>query len=255
MPLIIRGNVMQSRGRVDWLPDANAAQPAMTFVSDPDTGLYRPGENQLALVTGGTDRLVVHDLGTTITGNVTATGAFVGNGQYLENIQVENIDGLDIAIDDLTNNSVTTNVITVNGNVTATGFVGNAHQLEHIQVENIDGLDIALDDLTNNSVTTNVLTITGSTTAGGDILPAANVAYDLGAPSARFRDLYLSGTSIALGDASITEAGGNVVIQNLDVGTIRGDGSQLTGISQPMGLTSIQLTDASFVPIDDTALT
>lgn len=208
MPLIIRGNVMQSRGRVDWLPDANAAQPAMTFVSDPDTGIYHPGENQLALVTGGADRLVVHDLGTTITGNVSATG-----------------------------------------------FVGNAHQLEHIQVENIDGLTTALEDITNNSVTTNVLTINGSTTAGGHILPAANVTYDLGAPSARFRDLFLSGTSIALGDATITEVGGNVVIQNLDVGTIRGDGSQLTGLSAPLTLSSVQITDAEWNAIDDTALT
>ena len=158
MPLIIRGNVMQSRGRVDWLPDANAAQPAMTFVSDPDTGIYRPGDNQLALVTGGTDRLVVHDLGTTITGNVSAAG-FAGNAHHLEHIQVENIDGLTTALEDITNNSVTTNIITVNGNVTATGFVGNAHQLEHIQVENIDGLTTALEDITNNSVTTNVLTV------------------------------------------------------------------------------------------------
>ena len=208
MPLIIRGNVMQSRGRVDWLPDANAAQPAMTFVSDPDTGMYRPGGNQLALVTGGTDRLVVHDLGATITGNVSAGG-----------------------------------------------FAGDAHQLEHIQVENIDGLTTALLDITNNSVTTNVLTITGSTTAGGHILPAANVTYDLGAPSARFRDLYLSGTSIALGDASITEVGGNVVIQNLDVGTIRGDGSQLTGLSSPPGISNIQITDSTWTPIEDTVLT
>jgi len=213
MPLIIRGNVMQSRGRVDWLPDANAAQPAMTFVSDPDTGIYRPGENQLALVTGGTDRLVVHDLGATMTGNVSATG-----------------------------------------------FAGNAHQLEHIQVENIDGLSTALNDINNNSVTTNVitanvLTITGSTTAGGHIVPAANVTYDLGAPSARFRDLFLSGTSIALGDASITEVGGNVFIQDLDVGTIRGDGSQLSGLSHPMTLTGVQITDEAWTPIDDTALT
>ena len=199
---------MQSRGRVDWLPDANAAQPAMTFVSDPDTGIYHPGENQLALVTGGADRLVVHDLGTTITGNVSATG-----------------------------------------------FAGNAHSLEHIQVENIDGLTTALEDITNNSVTTNVITVNGSTTAGGHILPAANVTYDLGAPSARFRDLFLSGTSIALGDASITEVGGNVVIQNLDVGKIRGDGSQLTGLSAPLTLSSVQITDAEWNAIDDTALT
>jgi len=152
---------------VDWLPHANATQPSLTFATDTDTGVYHPpGDNQLALATGGTDRLVVHDLGATITGNVTATG-FVGDGHQLEHIQVDNIDGLSTAIEDITNNSVTTNIITVSGNVTAAGFVGNAHQLEHVQVDNIDGLSTALEDITNNSVTTNIITVSGNVTAAG----------------------------------------------------------------------------------------
>ena len=49
---------------------------------------------------------------------------------------------------------------------------------------------------------------------------------------------------------------GNVMVTgNLDVtGVLSGDGSQLTGISQPMTLTGVQITDEAWTPIDDTAL-
>jgi hypothetical protein len=57
-------------------------------------------------------------------------------------------------------------------------------------------------------------------TVKGNVIPDTNIAYDLGSSSRRFRDLYLSGSSIKLGDATIT-ATGSVV--NLPAGsTING---------------------------------
>ena len=47
-------------------------------------------------------------------------------------------------------------------------------------------------------------------TVKGNIVPDANIAYDLGSASNRFRDLYLSGTSIDLGGTTISIAGGKV---------------------------------------------
>ena len=83
MPLVIRGNILQSRGRVDWLPDGNATQPALTFSTDPDTGLYRPGNDQIALSTGGTDRFLVDANGTRLTGTApSAVVAASGTWQY-----------------------------------------------------------------------------------------------------------------------------------------------------------------------------
>jgi hypothetical protein len=59
-----------------------------------------------------------------------------------------------------------------------------------------------------------------SGTVKGNIIPDTNIAYDLGSASRRFRDLYLSGSSIKLGDATITASGSAV---NLPVGsTING---------------------------------
>jgi hypothetical protein len=57
-------------------------------------------------------------------------------------------------------------------------------------------------------------------TVKGNIIPDTNIAYDLGSSSRRFRDLYLSGSSIKLGDATITATGTAV---NLPAGsTING---------------------------------
>lgn len=44
-------------------------------------------------------------------------------------------------------------------------------------------------------------------TVGTHVIPNADVTYDLGSSSNRFRDLYLSGSSIKLGDATITATG------------------------------------------------
>jgi len=54
---------------------------------------------------------------------------------------------------------------------------------------------------------------------GTDIIPDADVAYDLGSATYRFRDLYLSGSSIKLGAATITATGTAV---NLPAGSTIG---------------------------------
>ena len=47
-------------------------------------------------------------------------------------------------------------------------------------------------------------------TVKGDIIPDSNIAYDIGSAAARFRDLYLSGTTIDLGGTTISTSGGKV---------------------------------------------
>jgi hypothetical protein len=64
-------------------------------------------------------------------------------------------------------------------------------------------------------------------TVKGDIIPDTNEAYDLGSNATRFKDLYLSGTSLFLGSAQITAAGSAV---NLPAG------STVDGVSIGTGL-------------------
>ena len=53
------------------------------------------------------------------------------------------------------------------------------------------------------------LVVTGNTVSQ-HIIPSANVTYDLGAASSRFRDLYLSGNTINLGSAQLSANGSTI---------------------------------------------
>jgi hypothetical protein len=41
------------------VPDGTAAAPGIAFETDPNTGIYSPGADQLAVATNGTGRLFV----------------------------------------------------------------------------------------------------------------------------------------------------------------------------------------------------
>lgn len=90
---------------------------------------------------------------------------------------------------------------------------------------------------------TNNLTVGGTTTVGNHILPDQNITYDLGSSTARFRDLYLSGTSIDLGGAIITSDGTGVTLPA---------GSTITGVTLANASSIDELTD---VDISTTAPT
>jgi hypothetical protein len=70
---------------------------------------------------------------------------------------------------------------------------------------------------TTDDVTFNTVTTDAGITVGGHILPDADVAYDLGSTDNRFRDIYLSGTTIDLGGVEITSDGTTVSIPSLSV--------------------------------------
>jgi len=74
------------------------------------------------------------------------------------------------------------------------------------------GLDV-VDDL---DVHGNI-TVDGQTNIGGHVIPDTDVTYDLGSATYRFRDLYLSGSSIDLGGVTISSDGTTVTIPNLAV--------------------------------------
>jgi hypothetical protein len=90
---------------------------------------------------------------------------------------------------------------------------------------NSTGVHIGQPVATTDSVTFQDVTVNGNTTLGnassdtitptgrfaGSLVPSANVSYDLGTANLRWRDLYLSGSSIVLGDAQITSGAGNTV--------------------------------------------
>jgi hypothetical protein len=51
-------------------------------------------------------------------------------------------------------------------------------------------------------------------TISGHIIPATDVTYDLGSPTNKFRDLYLSSSTLYLGDSSVSVAGGKLQVND-----------------------------------------
>lgn len=81
---------------------------------------------------------------------------------------------------------------------------------------------------TFNSVTTGNLSSASSITITGNLLPNANVTYDLGSPTQRWNTLYLSNNTIYLGDVPLSTGDnnqltvGNVAVATFSNGVIDG---------------------------------
>jgi hypothetical protein len=84
----------------------------------------------------------------------------------------------------------------------------------------ITGIKLATDidinttgNITVNEITAN--TMNGQLNMAGNIIPTANATYDLGSPTNVWRDLYLSNSTIYLGDALISASGENLVLPSI----------------------------------------
>lgn len=118
-----------------------------------------------------------------------------------------------------------------NGTINADGLIGSVFANDSTMLVNaVDG-SVNLDG-----------------TVKSDIIPDANIAYDLGSSSNRFRDLYLSGSSINLGSAIITATGSAV---NLPAGSTIG-GELLNASTLLTELSANIIADDSTVIVNTT---
>ena len=69
--------------------------------------------------------------------------------------------------------------------------------------------------------------------AGGSILPDSNEAYDLGSATKRWKDLYLSGSTLILGDIRLKDSGGIPTFEALGGGKVKIDLSAMTTADLP----------------------
>ena len=115
------------------------------------------------------------------------------------------------------------------------------------------------------------LSSTGNTTLGNinaNLIPAANVTYNLGSNTARWNDIWLANSTIHIGDANISAAGANLLLPStvyigntamtetggilaLPAGTA--NVSPGTPVDVPK-ITSVQITDSSWNVLDDTSV-
>jgi hypothetical protein len=128
----------------------------------------------------------------------------------------------------ITDSSGTSN-ITIGGNLTATQFLGT------VKGSVVSNANSILVDGAQGKIEL-------SGTVKGHIIPDQNLQYDLGSSSFRFRDLYLSGSTINLGNASISASSGAI---QLPVGSTVGGVTVGISSRQLLSVTSSSLVNGS----------
>lgn len=108
------------------------------------------------------------------------------------------------------------------------------------------------------ALTVNGALTVDSVTVTGNLVPSADSAYDLGTSSLKWKDLYLSGSTINLGGRQIKEVGNNLVIvaDAIEATQFIGDGSQLSGVNTSEGVADSAKARALFLdPLNGQVIT
>lgn len=126
-----------------------------------------------------------------------------------------------------------------------------------LSANNLDGLSSAQflrsdesDTMDGTLTITQGMNVTGDIDITGDIIPQTNSYYSLGNSSLRFSDLYLSGSSIYLGDAVISTDGNTVVLSG---GLSLGSDVTVSGNLSVLGTTTT--IDTSQLVVNDAIIT
>lgn len=136
-------------------------------------------------------------------GNLAVANFFQGDGYKLANLTGANVTGfVPNAVHANTANTVTT---AAQPNITSVGTLVSA---------NVSGNLVAANVKANTMLSTSDLTITGKIT--GDLIPSANLGYDIGSSTFLWKDLWLSGSTIHLGAATISATSSGTIVASGD---------------------------------------
>ena len=190
-----------------------SANGTLVIATSPNDTLTMTVGNNLSLIGNNSVRSVAIGFSEspTFTGTVTSV-AFVGD---LKGTVVADDSSIMV---DAVNNKLYGSELIANGNVSGTNVVAS-------------GNIIATGNITGNYIIGNGSQLTGVTSYGnanavaygeagwaGNILPSANITYDLGSSTRRWKDIWLANSTIYLGPATISaNAAGNIIMGNLNV--------------------------------------
>ena len=208
------------------------------------------GGNATVNIGGTADVAVFAVTGEYVTGVVSASGNITG-GNLLTG-------GLISATGALSVTGATTLTTVSTGNISA----GNVYSGGSITT---GSLISAVGNITGgNVVTGGLISATGNVASGasintvnlsvsgnvlGNLLPSANVTYDLGSPTQMWRTIYVSGNTIVLGTANLTVSNGDLSVGGNPVVTVSTTGtSNATGNMNVIGnITGSNITTAGLI--------
>jgi hypothetical protein len=147
--------------------------------------------------------------------NTAVTDADLASLAGSETLTNKTISGANNTLSNIGNSSLTNSSISINGSAVSlggsvTGLAVTSGKLSQFAATSSAELLGVISDETGSgalvfgtSPTLTTATLSGNTNITGHFLPTANITYDLGSATNRFRDLYLAGTTIFLGTTKI----------------------------------------------------
>ena len=152
--------------------------------------------------------------------NTFVTAFTAASGDADANISISTYANLRVSTLTATFVNTTGNIVS-GGNVTAPYFFGNGSQLSGV-ITSVTKIINGTSDVTAYSGGNVAVTVGGTANTvvftssnlhvAGSIIPTANIAYDLGSPTNRFRSAYFSGNTIYLGGAVLSSSGNDIII-------------------------------------------
>lgn len=154
-------------------------------------------------------------------GDIKIRGSNVVGGQYDRNIIDTGVSGLILtggnygvqikAANDGVNFFTTTfnpdnGAILAPAGVNAASFTVGANFIANATAVTMNN------DVTVGSSSADIVTVNAG--VASNLIPSANITYDLGSSAKRWKDLYLSGTTITIGDATISATSGTISLGN-----------------------------------------
>lgn len=153
------------------------------FIANGTSNVFVNSNSNITVSSNGVSNVVV----------INDTGLYVtGLANVLGNINVANL--------------TTSGLISATGNVNGNNFAGNTLSV----AGNVNGSNIT----TNGLTTTANLSITGF--INGNLIPGSNNTSNLGTAGQTWGNVYV-GNTVYIGNASLTESNGNIVISNIDL--------------------------------------
>jgi len=152
--------------------------------------------------------------------NTFVTAFTTASGDADANISISTYANLRVSTLTATFVNTTGNIVS-GGNVTAPYFFGNGSQLSGV-ITSVTKIINGTSDVTAYSGGNVAVTVGGTANTvvftssnvhfAGSLIPTANLTFDLGAPTKRWRDAYFSGNTIYLGNAVISSSGTDIFI-------------------------------------------
>jgi len=203
---VFASNIITTNSGV--IPNANATQ---------NLGSTSAYWNNLYVKNSRSDQITLGGQGMTVANGEITPSANAGSSLGTSSLYWNNSYVRTATVDTQTVSSSTTSTTSATGALVVTGGTGIGGQLF------VGGNIVAASSQAASSTTTGALVVTGGAGIGGqlfvganvnvtgNILPTANVTYNLGSAELRWKDLFLSGSTINLGGTTISAPTGGAL--------------------------------------------